>query len=76
MFPKNKQNKLRKRKKDEIKEESHLNNAIIIKNTFCFLVCLFFYHINLLNIHKNVSYFICCNHGIIEESVSIKYSVL
>ena len=41
-FPKTKQNNLRQMKKDEMKEESHLNYATIIKYAFCFLVCLFF----------------------------------
>ena len=41
-FPKTKQNNLRQMKKDEMKEESHLNYAAIIKYAFCFLVCLFF----------------------------------
>ena len=40
--PKNKQNKLKQTKKDEIKEEIYLNYATIIKYGFCFLVCLFF----------------------------------
>ena len=42
MFPKNKQNKLMQTRKDEIKEESHLNHAIVIKYAFCYHFCLFF----------------------------------
>ena len=42
MFSKNKQNKLKQTKKDEIKEESQLNCTTIIKYAFCFLVFLFF----------------------------------
>ena len=41
MCPKNKQNKLRQTKKDEIKEESHLNYATVLEYAFSFLVCLF-----------------------------------
>ena len=43
MFPKNKQNKLRQTKKDEIKEESHLNYTTKLKHAFCFMVCLLSY---------------------------------
>ena len=35
------QKQLRQMKKDEIKEESYLNYATIIKYTFCFLVFYF-----------------------------------
>ena len=34
--------KQRQTKKDNIKEEGHLNYTTVIKNAFCFLVCLFF----------------------------------
>ena len=37
MFPKNKQNKPRQTKKNEIKEESYSNYETIIKYAFCFL---------------------------------------
>ena len=42
VFLKNKQNKLRQTRKDEIKEESHLNHAIVVKYAFCYHFCLFF----------------------------------
>ena len=42
MFPKNKQNKLRQMKKDDINKGSNLNYKTAIKYAFCFLVCLFF----------------------------------
>ena len=34
MFPKNKQNKIRQRKKDETKEENYLNYRTVIKYVF------------------------------------------
>ena len=37
MFPDNKKNKLKQRKKNEMKEESYLNYTTIRKYTFCFL---------------------------------------
>ena len=37
IFPKNKQNKPRQTKKNEIKEESYSNYETIIKYAFCFL---------------------------------------
>ena len=42
MFPKNKQNKLRQTKKNDIKEESYLNYTTIIKYAFFFLIFHFF----------------------------------
>ena len=54
MFRKNKQNKLRQTKKNEIKEESYLNYATIIKMLSVSIFSKNFYQINLLNIHKKM----------------------
>ena len=66
-FPKNKQNKLRQMKKDEMKEET----TTVIKYTFCFCVCLFFIRWNYETYTKNVFVlfsslnllFACYNHS-------------
>ena len=42
MFPKNKQNKLRQTKNNELKEGSYLNYTAITKYAFCFLILLYF----------------------------------
>ena len=41
MFPKNKQNKLRQMKKNEIQQQSYLNYTTIIKYAVCFLIFYF-----------------------------------
>ena len=40
--PKNKQNKIRQTKNNELKEKSYLNYTAIIKYAFCFLILLYF----------------------------------
>ena len=68
----NKQNKLRQMKKDEIKEETHLNYKTVNKICFLFSFMFIFRHFNLLNKHKNMlfffhlliySWFVCYNHS-------------
>ena len=69
--PKNKQNELRQIKKDEIKEESYSNYATVIKYAFCFLVCLVFHEINLLNTLKKCVYFVFIFYFTLSLSVTI-----
>ena len=72
VFPKNKQNKLRQIKEDEMKQENLLNYTTIIKYAFCFLfryfspnklakhilkMCLFCFHLLIY------SQFFCHNHS-------------
>ena len=42
MFQKNKQNKLRQTKNNELREESYSNHTTMIKYDFCFLILLHF----------------------------------
>ena len=42
MYPKDKQNKLRHTKNNELKVESYLNQTNTIKYAFCFFILIYF----------------------------------